>query len=421
MPEVVAENGASSRGLAVDTALLGASTIATGLMAYVFVVVLTRSVGAEAAAPVVVLWTYWTAATSALTFPVQHWIARTARLDGHERRLAAATRRFWSFVLLISTLAGVGTWLLGDRLFDGEGAFYPTCVGVITLESALMGTTRGTLMSRQRYGATAMSFVGETALRVVAALLCASADLDARWYAFSLLLGVAVVVAWPDSLRFSSAGHDVEATPAPLQELADFAGSHLVSQVVLAGPPIALALLGGSKVEITSLFAAFTVLRLPHLMARRLVTTLTVELTRWYAAGQSGPLFAAWVWTVVGSIVAAAAGAIAAWLAGPWVVRLLYGPEIQIDGASMAAATAGAVLGLGNLVLNLFFLVRGRDRMALLTWLSAFAAGVLCLAVTPGEAVRRVIVGFLVVEAGVFVALAGQERRLAARGGAASA
>ncbi|MEJ7689963.1 MAG: hypothetical protein WKF76_05750 [Nocardioidaceae bacterium] len=61
-----------------DTTALAAGSVATGLLAYVFFATATRALGPVAAAPVTVLWTYWSLAAAAFTFPVQHWIARTA-------------------------------------------------------------------------------------------------------------------------------------------------------------------------------------------------------------------------------------------------------------------------------------------------------------------------------------------------------
>ena len=56
---------------------LALGSAASGLLAYVFFATVTRSLGSAAAAPVSVLWAYWSLAGAALSFPLQHWIART--------------------------------------------------------------------------------------------------------------------------------------------------------------------------------------------------------------------------------------------------------------------------------------------------------------------------------------------------------
>ena len=67
------------------TSALAAGSAVSGLLAYVFFAVVTRALGSTAAAPVSVLWAYWSFAGAALTFPLQHWIARSVSAHGGER------------------------------------------------------------------------------------------------------------------------------------------------------------------------------------------------------------------------------------------------------------------------------------------------------------------------------------------------
>ncbi len=69
-----------------DTSLLAVGSLVSGLLAYVFFALVTRALGAGPAAPVAVLWAWWSFAGAAITFPVQHWISRTAALAGRRGR-----------------------------------------------------------------------------------------------------------------------------------------------------------------------------------------------------------------------------------------------------------------------------------------------------------------------------------------------
>ena len=60
-----------------SVASLALGSVGAGVLAYVFFVVATRALGAEEAASVSVLWTWWGFTAAAITFPLQHWIART--------------------------------------------------------------------------------------------------------------------------------------------------------------------------------------------------------------------------------------------------------------------------------------------------------------------------------------------------------
>ena len=70
-------NAPSMRTRLRDTSALAFGSAVSGLLAYVFFALVTRALGSEAAAPVAVLWAYWSFAGAALTFPLQHWIARS--------------------------------------------------------------------------------------------------------------------------------------------------------------------------------------------------------------------------------------------------------------------------------------------------------------------------------------------------------
>ena len=54
-----------------DTSALAVGSVVSGLLAYVFFAMVTRALGPEPAAPVSVLWAWWSFAGAALTFPLQ--------------------------------------------------------------------------------------------------------------------------------------------------------------------------------------------------------------------------------------------------------------------------------------------------------------------------------------------------------------
>src|SRR4029453_6819025 len=86
---------------------LAAGSVVAGLLAYVFFALATRSLGAEGAAPVSILWSYWSAAAAVLTFTVQHWIIRTLAHDGHEGAVARSLPKFAIMAAGLTALAGV--------------------------------------------------------------------------------------------------------------------------------------------------------------------------------------------------------------------------------------------------------------------------------------------------------------------------
>ena len=75
---------------------------------------MTRALGSAAAAPVSVLWAYWSFAGAALTFPLQHWIARSVVAHAGERSVRSALPGVlgWS---LVAGLVTFGASWLGPR------------------------------------------------------------------------------------------------------------------------------------------------------------------------------------------------------------------------------------------------------------------------------------------------------------------
>ena len=100
-----------------DTSALAVGSVVGGLLAYVFFALVTRALGAEPAAPVSVLWAWWSFAGAALTFPLQHWITRSVTAHGGERAVRRALARVVLVVAGVAAAAGVVSWLARDLLF----------------------------------------------------------------------------------------------------------------------------------------------------------------------------------------------------------------------------------------------------------------------------------------------------------------
>ena len=115
-----------------NTAALAAGSALSGLLAYLFFALATRTVGPVEAAPLSVLWTYWSFAAAALTFPLQHWITRAVTAHG-EGAVRLALPRVTMTVLLMSGVVGLLTWLIREALFERNDAWLPVLVAAVTV------------------------------------------------------------------------------------------------------------------------------------------------------------------------------------------------------------------------------------------------------------------------------------------------
>jgi O-antigen/teichoic acid export membrane protein len=381
--------GRTTSGLAIGS-------IVSGLLAYVFFATATQGLGAETAAPLSVLWTYWAFAGAALTFPLQHWVTRHLA-TGATDLLRTSARRVRIAVLGFAAASGGVAWLLREPLFHRPDAWFPMLVVGVALGSALMGLVRGVAGGRQRFAAVAASLVAENALRclLAGALLLAGID-DPVAFGLALAAGPAVAVLWwprlPPAGDRSDAPRPADpgsAAPGAVTGLTTSGGAQVVAQTVLTGAPVLLALSGGSPSAVTSLFAALALFRAPYLVALGAVPQLTVQVARRTAGGRLPlpvrPTYAAAAALAVGLLVALAAAVGAA--VGPALVRLVFGPTVEVSATTSGLLAAGCTLAVVNLVLMVVALAQDRATAALAAWgaaaVAATAAGLVLAARGP--------------------------------------
>ncbi|HYH71862.1 MAG TPA: hypothetical protein VD764_01495 [Nocardioides sp.] len=392
---------------------LAAGSVLSGLLAYVFFAASTRGLGAADAAPVAVLWSYWGFAAAGLTFPVQHWITRTAAVAGE-----GAVRAAWAtplrLVTVVVVISGAGAWLLREPLFGGDARF-AVLIALVGVGAAGMGVVRGLLAARRRYEAVGALLVAENLVRCVAALVLVALDVDDPGaYGVALLLGYAACVGWVSAWR-------TEPGPGPALPIGDSrstgsflggaAGAQVVAQAVLTGGPVLLAVLGGSPAEVTALFAALALYRAPYTVLLGQVAQATGALARLVDARSLDRLQrvdrAVLAATVVGVGVGAAVGA---WL-GPWLVTLVFGPDVRVEQGVSVALAVGSVLALVTLVQGVVLLAHGVPQWTLAAWLLALVPAASVVLAAPGRPTTTIATAFVVAEGAAWLLLLAAARR----------
>jgi len=398
-------------GRARDTIALGAGSLFTGLLAYVFFALTTRVLGAADAAPVSVLWTYWSFAAAALTFPLQHWIAQSVAAHGGEGAVHRALPRVAMVVTGIAVVVAAASWLARDALFHRTDAWFPVLVGLVTVGSGFIGVVRGGLSARQRFASVAWVLVAENAARCVAAVALAVGQVKAAvGYGLCLAGGSLAGVLWPSAVRFSTR-QDRPSTESPLRFLGGAAGGQLIGQGVLTGGPIFLALGGGSAGQVTALFAALALFRAPYTVAIGLVAQLTGRLTRLVVQGRQATLRRVRLVVAGAAVVGSVAAALIGAGAGPELVRLVFGAGVRIAPLPSALVAVGSALALVNLVLAVMILAQDRSGALARGWVVASTVGAAVLLISPAEPLTRTCWAFVAAEAVAFVALVVEQVR----------
>jgi O-antigen/teichoic acid export membrane protein len=398
-----------------DSGALAAGSVVAGLLAYVFFALTTHSLGAEGAAPVSILWSYWTAVAAVLTFSLQHWTIRTLAHDGHESTVARSLPKIAIVSVVVAALAGLVAYVFREPLFGDPGIIFPALVAAITVGSTFSGLVRGALAGRHRYGATAASLVGENAVRVILAVAVAVAGGGSKAFGVALACGPVIGLVWVRSLRFDRGPATVPASGSPLALVSETAGGSLISQVVLTSAPVVLAAAGGAPEQVTSLFVALAVWRAPYLVALGVTPKLTGGLTRLAVSRQVRQLARLRMLTVAGVIGAAAVAVLVGLTLFQPLLHVAFGSDVGMAAWALAATGVGTAIAIGNLVLMLLMLALGRSGQATAAWAAAVAVAAGWLAVSGGLApTSRVVVAFVLAEASAFVLLLGLSVRMPA-------
>jgi O-antigen/teichoic acid export membrane protein len=382
-------------------AALAVGSVVSGLLAYVFFSVATRALGAAEAAPVSVLWAWWGFAAAGVTFPVQHWVARSVAADGGEGPVRAALPRVWGLVLVVAAGSGLLAWLLREPLFGTGGVAFPLLVAAVTGLSGLMGLVRGLLAARGRLAAVAAVLVAENGLRCLASVvLVAAGSVSPVAYGVALLVGYAACLARPSAWLARGTG----AARPSVAFLGGAAGGQLVGQAVLTGGPVLLALAGGAPAEVTALFAGLALFRAPYTLAIGQVSALTTRVTDLVVGGEIERVRRFHRGVVTATVVAAPPAALVGWLLGPPVLRLVFGADAALDGGPAALLAVGTTFAVAGLVLTVLVMAHDRAPRIPLAWVVALVPGVAAYAVVDGS-LERVVVAFLVVEVGAWLGL----------------
>lgn len=378
--------------------LLLVASAGSAVLAYVFFVVTTRALGAEGAAPVTVLWSYWSFAGAALTFPLQHWITRSVTVHGGEGQVRAGLARILLVLVAMGIVVALVAWLVRDPLLRRDDVWFPLMLGLVTVGSGVTGIVRGALTARGQFGGLGASLVLENLVRVLAVVLLVVADVRSpAAYGLALVVGYATVLAFPSGLRFSR-GVERRTSGSPVAFLGGTASGQLFAQTVLTGGPVLAALLGGAPGEVTALFAALALFRAPYTLAVGVAPKLTAELSRLVTTGSGARLRRVAVGNVAAvALLTAPVGLAAASWGGP-LLRLVFGDDVVLAPLPVALVAVGCLVALSNLVSTVIVMAAGHAHGIVAAWTAGLLAAGGYLLVSGAPVAERTSWAFVVAE-----------------------
>lgn len=388
------------------TAYIVGGSLVAGVAAYAYQLLGGRTLGAEAFAPVSVLLTVHFLTFIVLLLPIEQLVVRRLTVDRSNSGIPS--RAWWLGAVTVAgatafAWVGVDTYLNGDRRFI-------LFTALTVAAHFVFAAARGHLAGWRRFRAYGLSSGGASLLRLVVALGVTVVRPSASGFAIGLIIGPALVMLARPFRQVEVDRPELDAAErAAMSDRGLLSGLVLAaaaSQALLLGGPLMVGFIGGSAVEISIAFAAFTIGRAPLTFGYNLLARVLPPFTEMAARGEREEL-RAWArgmaWAAVGlSFVAGALG----WFFGPWLIEIAFGNDFRPDPLAASIVAIGVVIAGAGLFVGQILVARNQSARLGIAWLAGVvAAGTAVILAMELNPVSRVALGFAVGEIVALVAL----------------
>lgn len=337
-------------GLAQQLGPVALGLVVLGIGSFAYLGISGRILGPADFAPVATLWVVFNAVALAFYQPIEQELSRATaerRAGGTGARpvLLACVALGSAVTVLLAVLVLALRGPLAERLFNGQEALVPLLlVGMVGLfaEHALRGLFSGS----ERFARYGSQLATDGLLRVAGPIVVVVVGAEA-----TSTIAAALVVA-PLIAAVSTAGAPrALAQPGPparlrtvAPALATLVGAAVLSQLIVNAAPIAAQLLAGNAnpERVGTFIAALVMTRIPLFFFGAVQAAFLPSLSRLATEGDMRG-FRRQVRSVlllVAGVAALFVGGLA--VAGPWALRLLYGPEFDATRGVLAVLGAGA-------------------------------------------------------------------------------
>ena len=366
-----------------------------GVAAYAFHAWGGRQLGPDAFAPIGVMWTLAFITVAVLYLPLEQWVTR--EVTGGRNPLAA--RGLLPAVIGVAMVAvSVGTGWTLPSLTD-QTPIHVAQMLVLILGYGCFWTGKGVLQGRGRYARVGLMLCAEGLVRLVVegvVLWGGGGAVEVGW-----AMAVAPWVVW--GFVFGGTRRLESAESGGGVFVRRYVLGSVAAHLLVAGGPLAVAYLGGTASEVSLVFVVFVLFRAPLTLMYRLQGRLLPPLVRMAGRGEEEPLrrLARRLW--LGSIGLAVPAGGLGYLAGPWLVKLLMGPQFLSPGMMAGLVASGTVMAAGVQLVAQTLVAGARTGSLAAAWMAGLvvAGGVAWLSGL--EPVMSVALGFWVGEATALV------------------
>lgn len=381
--------------------LVGLGIVASGLLVNVYLAIVARNLTAAEYAHFGAFWSLAQVVGFGMFLSLEQ---ETARLLQTPRRPLGVLKAalFTAATLAIAQLAVVALgWPLLAEAFGGQ-AITVVALGVLCLVSAGQFVVRGALIGMDRMGRHAAIMLLDAVLRVAFGAVVASLIAEPGSMAFAWTLVAAIAFAHaPQLLSLLRRRTKAPTEPDPASgwlgrkavwsAVAPLLLGSLCAQVLLNGPPVLVPVLANSEIDSTragQFIAVFTLTRVPLFLVVPLQTALLPMLTAALHSGERKALLSVIRKLALGLVGLAAAAFGIGYLAGPWLVGLVYGPSYVLPGAHVAVLAVGVAAYIGLVIVTQVLVASVRHRLVGWSWLSGLLVATIVMIVVPDLLLR---------------------------------
>ncbi len=393
-------------------------------MAYGFLVLSARALPPERFAALSALWALAATVGPGFFFPLEQEVARaTASRGAHDVGTSALLRRAALFGGVLAAALVLGSLathrVLLDRLFGKDVLLLAGFVFVI-VGFAGQHLTKGLLAGARRFSGVSAVVVVESAVRLAACAALFAAHV-ATAGPYGLALGIAPLASVGVGLALARGVF----SKGPVTSWGELGGAigHLLAASVFAQllvniGPLAVRLLASEQEAGAAgrFLAVLVVARAPLFLFLAVQAALLPKLSGLASRGRLDEFQMGLRRLVLALVVVGAAGTAGAFVVGPTIVRVLFGPAYALGSRDFATLAGGTIAYMVALAYAQGLIALRGHRLVAAAWLSGL--GAFAVVTTLGsELISRVGNGFFAgsVTAAVVMALLVQVRLRSSR------
>ncbi len=384
------------------TGLLSAAMATAGVLAYAFHILAARTLTTDEYGQIAALWAALFIAVVVLFRPLEQTTSRAvadrlARGDEAASVLRSVASVYCCLLVLLAVAAALAWGPLTRALFGGTD--FLTLMLVLGVAGyGVQYVARGILGGLRRFRGLSGIHVGDGSIRLLAALpllVFASKDVAAAALAVAGI-GGALVPLWRSRREIAAVREGASAHPFHMRAAVGFAIPAAIiagsDQLLVNGAP--LLVLGSSGGDATKaaaiVFAATMLVRVPVFLFSGVAGSLLPNFTRLQAERDHGHVTRAVARVSVLFAGVTALIVVAAAVAGPTGMKLLYGPDYVASSSDLALLGLGAGAYLFAATISQALLARALGVRAAVAWAASALLFVGVYALAAGSELHRV-------------------------------